>query len=40
MAPYLIQIPDEHEIRDAAFQLGSDKAPGPDGFAAQFVQQN
>lgn len=34
----LIAILDSTEIKEAAFQLGSLRSPGPDGFAAIFYQ--
>jgi Reverse transcriptase (RNA-dependent DNA polymerase) len=40
MAHLLSRTPDESEIRHAVFQLGPDKAPGPDGLTARFIQQN
>lgn len=34
----LIAIPDYKEIKEAAFAIHADKAPGPDGFSASFYQ--
>jgi Reverse transcriptase (RNA-dependent DNA polymerase) len=34
------QVPDQAEIRETIFQLHPEKAPGPDGLTARFVQRN
>lgn len=34
----LIQIPDNQEIKKAVFAIHGDKAPGHDGFSANFFQ--
>ena len=36
----LIRLPSPHEIRNAAFSIHADKAPGPDGFSASFFHSN
>lgn len=29
----------EDEVKRAVFQMGPDKAPGPDGFSPSFIQE-
>lgn len=36
MNRYLVLIPSDSEIKEAAFSINSSKAPGPDGFSAKF----
>ncbi|XP_024015914.1 uncharacterized protein LOC112089169 [Eutrema salsugineum] len=36
----LIAAPTQLEVRNAAFSINPDKAPGPDGFSASFFQSN
>ena len=36
MNEFLIAIPDDKEIKAAAFSISAHKAPGPDGFSASF----
>lgn len=36
----LIRIPSPSEIREAAFLIHVDKAPGPDGFSVGFFHSN
>ena len=36
----LIQVPSASEIKEAAFSIHADKAPGPDGFSAGFFHSN
>lgn len=37
---HLTSIPSPAEIKEAAFSINADKAPGPDGFSAGFFQTN
>lgn len=36
----LIALPTHEEIKKACFAIHADKAPGPDGFSASFIQSN
>ena len=36
----LLALVTEIEVKEAAFQLGRIKAPGPDGFSGVFFQDN
>lgn len=38
MNELLTSIPDDFEIKNAVFAIHGDKAPGPDGFSANFYQ--
>ena len=38
MDEFLIKIPDDLEIKKAVFAIHGEKAPGPEGFSANFYQ--
>ena len=37
---HLLRPVEDHEIKDALFQMDKHKAPGPDGFGAAFYQDH